>query len=71
MTTAPDATLVPFVAGDGRELRLWRLRGPRPPTNGPVLLIHGAGVRANIFRAPVEENVIGRLIREGYEKRLY
>jgi len=67
VTTEPDATLVPFVAGDGRELRLLRFRGARAPTKGPVLLVHGAGVRANIFRAPVEENVVGRLIREGYE----
>jgi hypothetical protein len=67
VTSEPDATVVPFVAGDGRELRLLRFRGARTPTKGPVLLIHGAGVRANIFRAPVEENVAGRLIREGYE----
>jgi pimeloyl-ACP methyl ester carboxylesterase len=60
-------TIVPFQAGDGHPLRLVHVREPREPTKGPVLLIHGAGVRANIFRAPVEENLVQRLVREGYD----
>jgi hypothetical protein len=60
-------TVVPFTAGDGRGLLLRRVRGETPPVKGPVLLVHGAGVRSNIFRAPVEEDLVRRLVREGYE----
>jgi hypothetical protein len=37
------------------------------PTRGPVLLVHGAGVRGNIFRAPVEANLVDVLLAEGYD----
>ncbi len=33
----------------------------------PVLLVHGAGVRANIFNPPVEDNIISMLVKEGYD----
>jgi hypothetical protein len=56
-----------FKAGDGRELKLRRVRGQQEPEKGPVLLVHGAGVRANIFRAPVAENLVQRLVRDGYD----
>jgi hypothetical protein len=56
----------PFTARDGRALSLLRVRGEVSP-RGPVLLIHGAGVRSNIFRAPVRENLVERLVREGYD----
>ena len=52
-------TLVPFLAGDGRSLNLHHVRGAQEPTKGPVLLVHGAGVRANIFRAPVATDARG------------
>lgn len=58
--------LIPFTAGDGLELKLIRIRGEASP-KGPVLLVHGAGVRANIFAAPVEQTVIDALIDEGYD----
>jgi hypothetical protein len=32
-----------------------------------VLLIHGAGVRANLFRAPVERTVVDHLLDDGYD----
>jgi len=32
-----------------------------------VLLVHGAGVRANIFRAPVETTLVDALIAHGYD----
>ena len=34
---------------------------------GPVLLVHGAGVRANIFRSPVETTLVQYLIDHGYD----
>lgn len=55
-----------FPAGDGRRLNLIRVMsdGAR---RGPVLLVHGAGVRANIFRAPVESNLVEVLAGEGFD----
>ena len=58
---------VPFTAGDGRTLNLVHVRGHRDPSRGPVLLVHGAGVRANIFRAPVERTLVDVLVDEGYD----
>jgi len=51
-TTEHSERVVPFTAGDGMELNLVNVTGRRPPARGPVLLVHGAGVRANIYRAP-------------------
>jgi pimeloyl-ACP methyl ester carboxylesterase len=67
--SVPDSqeSVFSFKAGDGRDLQLLRVRGPKAPEKGPVLLVHGAGVRANIFRAPVSENLVQRLVREGYD----
>jgi len=59
--------VVPFKAGDGRDLNLINVRGKTEPSKGPIILIHGAGVRANIFRAPVEVNFVDALIEDGYD----
>ena len=59
--------VVPFLAGDGRPLNLINVRGVKAPAKCPVLLVHGAGVRANIFRAPVETTIVDALIAEGYD----
>jgi hypothetical protein len=59
--------IVPFRASDGFPLTLIQVQGERPPTRGPVLLVHGAGVRANIFRAPVEINFVEYLLDIGYD----
>ena len=66
MTTTTDR-VVPFTAGDGMALNLVNVRGDRAPTKGPVMLVHGAGVRANIFRAPVERTVVDALLDDGYD----
>jgi pimeloyl-ACP methyl ester carboxylesterase len=58
---------IPFVAGDGMPLNLINIRGQQPPTKGPVMLVHGAGVRANIFRAPVDTTIVDALVAEGYD----
>lgn len=62
-----EERIVPFSAGDGFPLNLINVRGETPPTREPVLLVHGAGVRANIFRAPVETNVVDYLVERGYD----
>jgi hypothetical protein len=59
--------LVPFRSGDGFDCNLLHVRGPNPSSKGPVLLVHGAGVRANIFRAPVRTTVVDYLLEQGYD----
>ena len=59
--------VIPFKAGDGFQCNLVHVQGERTPSKGPVLLVHGAGVRANIFRAPVETNFVDFLISNGYD----
>ena len=53
--------VVPFRARDGLQCNLVHVQGETEPHKGPVLLVHGAGVRANIFRAPVETNLVDYL----------
>ena len=67
--TTPGARdeVVGFTAGDGMPLNLVHVVGPASPSAGPVLLVHGAGVRANIFRAPVESNLVDVLLAGGYD----
>src|SRR3954467_9742998 len=68
--TASSATsddVIPFVTDDGRTANVVHVTGPTPPTRGPVLLVHGAGVRGNIFRAAVEANLVDDLIANGFD----
>lgn len=60
-------TTVPFTATDGHALNLLHVEGPTAPTRPPVLLVHGAGVRANIFRAPVKRSIVDVLIERGHD----
>jgi pimeloyl-ACP methyl ester carboxylesterase len=59
--------VVEFTAGDGLACNLINVRGSSPPTKPPVLLVHGAGVRANIFRAPSGRNLVDVLVDEGWD----
>src|SRR4029079_19635428 len=34
---------------------------------GPVLLVHGAGVRAEIFRPPLERTLVDALLDDGFD----
>ncbi|HLU90048.1 MAG TPA: alpha/beta fold hydrolase [Cyclobacteriaceae bacterium] len=58
--------IINFEAADGFTCNLHHLTGTSP-TNGPVLLVHGAGVRSNIFNPPTEKNLIQALSAEGYD----
>jgi hypothetical protein len=60
-------TIVPFSAGDGMACNLVHIEGERAPTRGPVILVHGAGVRANIFRAPIATTIVDDLVEHGYD----
>jgi pimeloyl-ACP methyl ester carboxylesterase len=59
--------VVPFRARDGFEANLINVRGTGKPEKGPVLLVHGAGVRANIFRAPSGGTIVDALVDKGYD----
>lgn len=58
---------ISFQAKDGFNCNLVHLLPKTPPTKGPILLVHGAGVRANIFNPPNPNNIIAMLAREGYD----
>ena len=58
---------IPFRAKDGFECNLVHVRGSAEPTKGPVMLVHGAGVRANLFRAPVQTTLVDYLVDRGYD----
>lgn len=62
----PRETVVPFTASDGFACNLLHIEGGSGE-RGPVLLVHGAGVRANIFRAPVQTTIVDRLVEHGYD----
>ena len=62
-----DERIVTVQTADGRPCNVINVRGPTPPTRRPVLLVHGAGVRANIFRAPVDETLVDYLIARGHD----
>ena len=56
-----------FAAIDGFKCNLLRLKNNNNITRGPVLLVHGAGVRANIFNPPNEKTLIQCLAEAGYD----
>jgi pimeloyl-ACP methyl ester carboxylesterase len=58
---------IPFTSGDGFQCNLINVRGDRPPVKGPVILVHGAGVRANLFRAPAETTIVDYLVEHDYD----
>jgi hypothetical protein len=68
-TTRADHTteVLPLVALDGRPLTLVHVTGRAAPTRGPVLLVHGAGVRAELFRPPTERTFVDALLDEGWD----
>ncbi len=70
MTATPTELrqrVIPFTAGDGLPLNLINVRGSREPTRGPVLLVHGAGVRASIFRPRAARSIVDALVEHGYD----
>jgi hypothetical protein len=74
MTATTTDEVIPFLAGDGRAgnvLHVVRSAAegapPGAPVRGPVLLAHGAGVRANIFRAPVPVTIVDALLDDGFD----
>jgi hypothetical protein len=59
---------IPFTAGDGFQCNLINIRRTDiSPSRGPVMLVHGAGVRANIFRAPVSTTLVDYLLARNHD----
>ena len=59
--------VVPFAARDGFPLNLWHLRRSAGAGRQPVLLVHGAGVRANLFNPPTARTLPEMLADAGYD----
>jgi len=62
----PKFETIDFLALDGFKCNL-KHYSSNNPSKGPVLLVHGAGVRADIFCAPTEKNIVEMLAEEGYD----
>jgi hypothetical protein len=62
--------IVPFTAGDGHRLNLHNIRadGVDDPPRGPVLMIAGTSVRANIlYGSPAPTSLVDTLAESGYD----
>jgi hypothetical protein len=69
MAVAPETTVerFPLTTSDGIEIDVRRVHGPRPPTKGPVLLVHGVGVRTEIWQPPTPYTLVDALVDAGYD----
>jgi pimeloyl-ACP methyl ester carboxylesterase len=69
MTTARAHTdeVFPFKTADGIVCNVTHVMGPRAPTKGPVLLVHGVGVRTEIWRPPTPRTLVEALVDDGYD----
>lgn len=57
---------VEYTAGDGMALTLKHVRAP-DGGKGPVLLVPGAGVRAELFCPPGQRSVVDALVDDGWD----
>ena len=69
MTTAAAHTdeVHPFTTSDGVKLNVIQVKGRTAPTKGPVILVHGVGVRPEIWRPPTPRTLVEALVDEGYD----
>jgi hypothetical protein len=67
-TRGQDTEIIPFEADDGVPLTMLHVTRPGASTpRGPVMLVHGAGVRAEIFRPPLERTLVDALLDDGFD----
>jgi hypothetical protein len=60
--------VLPVRTEDGRALTVHHIRGEAEPTEGPVLLQHGTGVRAELFYgAPIPRSIVDALVEAGFD----
>ncbi|WP_415855162.1 alpha/beta hydrolase [Sinomonas sp. G460-2] len=62
-----ETSVIPFRSRDDRPLSLVHVTSPLTPSKGPVLLVHGAGVRAELFRPPVATTLVDVLLDDGWD----
>jgi pimeloyl-ACP methyl ester carboxylesterase len=69
MTTAAAHSdeVFPFETADGITCNVTHVRGPGRPTKGPVLLVHGVGVRTEVWRPPTPRTLVEALVDDGYD----
>ncbi|MGJ6979365.1 esterase/lipase family protein [Aestuariimicrobium soli] len=73
MTTPADVRLgrhdeAHFIkADDGVPLTLVRVVGAEPSHRGPVMLVHGVAMRAEMFRPPVNHTLVQALLDDGWD----
>ncbi|HSV41183.1 MAG TPA: hypothetical protein VLI04_20650 [Nocardioidaceae bacterium] len=69
MSTPRGTTVerIPLTASDGVGIDVRRVHGPKPPTKGPVLLVHGVGVRTEIWQPPTAYTLVDALVDAGYD----
>lgn len=54
-------------AGDGVAITLIRVGGDAEPSRGPVLLVHGIGMRGEFFRPPGIRSLVDVLLEDGWD----
>ncbi|MGJ3189845.1 esterase [Paenarthrobacter sp. FR1] len=59
--------VIPIRARDNTPLSLVHVTSPLEPTKGPVILVHGSGVRAELFRPPVRTTIVDVLLEDGWD----
>lgn len=59
--------IVQLRAGDGHPLTLLHVTTAQEATRGPVVLVHGSGVRAEIFRPPLAHTFVNALLDDGWD----
>src|SRR5438552_12470117 len=59
--------IVEFAARDGFPLNFHHYVNSRVPQAEPILVLHGAGTRANIFLPPTERTFVDALQDAGYD----
>jgi hypothetical protein len=52
---------------DGVPCNVMHVKGPKAPTKGPVLLVHGVGCRTEIWRPPTPYTLVEALVDNGYD----
>jgi pimeloyl-ACP methyl ester carboxylesterase len=52
---------------DGVPCNVIHVKGREAPTKGPVLLVHGVGVRTEIWRPPTPYTLVEALVDNGYD----
>ncbi len=59
--------VVTFTARDGLSLNMVRCSKDSGAPLGPVVVVHGAGVRSHIFEPPLETTFVDALLEAGYD----